>query len=95
MHKNKKVSKIKIKKNGPYLIFGNLPLAKEIIVLDREGDPIRWDKAGEYPIQESYALCRCGQSKNKPYCDGTHVKIEFDGTETATKKKYLEQAKKY
>lgn len=94
MHKNKKVSKIAIIKNGSYLIFGNLPLAKEIIVPDSKGDPIRWSKADEYPIQESYDLCRCGQSKNKPYCDGAHVKIGFDGTETASKKKYLEQAKK-
>jgi CDGSH-type Zn-finger protein len=94
MRKNKKVSKITIIKNGPYLIFDNLQLVKEIIVPDSEGDPIKWDKAGEYPNQESYALCRCGQSKNKPYCDGTHVKIGFDGTETASKKKYLEQAKK-
>jgi CDGSH-type Zn-finger protein len=28
------------------------------------------------------ALCRCGQSKNKPYCDGTHVKSNFKAEPT-------------
>ena len=27
-----------------------------------------------------YYLCRCGESKNKPFCDGAHNRVEFDGT---------------
>jgi CDGSH-type Zn-finger protein len=86
--------KIKVSKNGPYVVSGNLPLEKEIMVPDKEGNPEEWAKGEKYPNQENYALCRCGHSQNKPYCDGTHAKIKFDGTETAGIKKYSEQAKK-
>jgi CDGSH-type Zn-finger protein len=91
MKNNKKVS---IAKNGPYLISGNMPLAKDISVVGRSGQPEEWKKGKEYPEQESYALCRCGQSKNKPFCDSSHAKVNFDGTETASREPYAKQAEK-
>lgn len=86
--------KIKITKNGPYLVSGKLPLAKEIIELGPDNEPAEYGAGGKYPEQENYALCRCGRSDNKPYCDGTHIATNFDGTETASRKKYSEQAEK-
>lgn len=86
--------KIKITKNGPCLVSGNLPLQKEIIRADENGTPLRWEKGERYPEQENYALCRCGASKNKPYCDGSHLGINFDGTETASHKKFDECVEK-
>lgn len=41
---------------------------------------------------ENFALCRCGRSQNAPYCDGAHVKVGFDGTETASRSPYREQS---
>ena len=79
----KNVAKIKVSKNGPYLIYGGIPIQKQIIIADSEGTATEWQPSTKYPIQEKYALCRCGQSKNKPFCDGTHVKTGFDGTEAA------------
>lgn len=51
--------------NGPLMVYGN------VLVKDAEGNETRKQKAT--------AFCRCGQSSNKPYCDGTHRKIGFLG----------------
>lgn len=50
-------------KNGPYHAIGGVELE---------------DKQGFKPeTMDHYALCRCGKSKNKPFCDGTHIDTEF------------------
>jgi CDGSH-type Zn-finger protein len=89
-----KKGKIVIAKNGPYLVSGSLPLRKEIAKVGKDGEPEKWVKGMRYPAQENYALCRCGQSKRKPFCDNTHVEAGFDGTETASRKSFAEQAVK-
>jgi CDGSH-type Zn-finger protein len=60
---------IKVLPKGPYLIEGKFNL------FDFTGNRI---EAGE-----KIALCRCGASTNKPFCDGTHSKIGFDAAATA------------
>jgi uncharacterized Fe-S cluster protein YjdI len=57
---------IKVKKNGPLLVEGGCTLR------DSEGAVLA--------EQGPYALCRCGGSGKKPFCDGTHIKIKFDDT---------------
>lgn len=87
-------AKIKVYKNGPYIVSGRIPLATQTIYVNSEGYPSEWHEREKYPLQENCALCRCGQSKNRPFCDGTHTKVNFDGTETASRKKFLERAEK-
>lgn len=94
MPSKKKNKKVQVTKNGPYIVSGNVPLAKEKILVDEDGEPRKWVKGQSYPSKEEYLLCRCGRSKNKPYCDKTHLKVDFDGTETASRKKYNEQAER-
>jgi CDGSH-type Zn-finger protein len=85
---------IKVSKNGPYIASGGIPLSEQVIGIDAEGYSYAWHEGKAYPSQEKYALCRCGQSKNKPFCDGTHMEVNFNGTETATRKPYLDQIEK-
>lgn len=87
----KRKCRIVISKNGPYIVSGNIPFSKEVILSDEKGNSVEWKKVKSYPRQESYALCRCGNSKNKPYCDGSHLK-GFDGTETDSKRPFIERA---
>src|SRR5512147_1744334 len=76
--------RIIIIRNGPYVVKGDVPLVKKTQVVSEHGEPLTWQKDGEIAVsQGEYHLCRCGQSSNKPFCDGTHRKIDFDGTETA------------
>ncbi|WP_157206054.1 CDGSH iron-sulfur domain-containing protein [Methanosarcina vacuolata] len=74
--------KITVFKNGPYMVTGRVPLMTWEICKDEDTERLIWREVKKYPIRNRYALCRCGQSGNKPFCDGTHSKIHFDGTES-------------
>lgn len=62
---------IRIKENGPYLVEGDFTLV---------------DANGNEVPQTKRALCRCGGSTTKPFCDGTHSKIGFQGAIAAVEK---------
>lgn len=62
MHEEKKELEISISKNGPILIDGNVRIATA---------------NGEIIKKSKVALCRCGASNNKPFCDGQHNKVGF------------------
>lgn len=55
---------VEVTKNGPLLVYGNLT--------------IKHSDGTEDKKNKVTAFCRCGQSKNKPFCDGTHAKINFE-----------------
>jgi CDGSH-type Zn-finger protein len=83
--------KIEVTKDGPYLVSGGLSLSEQHIVVNAGGESLEYKEGRKFPKQEQYALCRCGHSSNKPFCDGTHAKVRFDGTETAGREPYLTQ----
>ncbi len=80
--------KIKICEDGPYTVYGGIPMSDQILLPDGEGLSTGWREGKKYPLQEEYDLCRCGKSKNKPYCDGAHNDFPFDGTETASREPF-------
>jgi len=88
----KEDARIQVTKDGPFMVTGSIPLVKQILVCDKKGNSIGWREGERYPLRETYALCRCGGSRTRPFCDGNHLKNAFDGTETASRKPYLERA---
>src|SRR5437016_13737753 len=56
-------------KNGPYIVTG------EVELIDVDGN--------KFPVEKRMALCRCGASTEKPFCDGTHSKRGFKAVEKA------------
>ena len=65
--------KITIRPNGPYLVEGEVELS------DVNGERV------DTTDRPRIALCRCGASVTKPFCDGTHSKIGFQAAEAAVK----------
>jgi CDGSH-type Zn-finger protein len=80
--------KIVITKNGPYVVTGSVPLAEQTSVPHPGGGSSKWRQGATFEASATYALCRCGRSANAPFCDGTHAKVGFDGTETASHEPY-------
>jgi CDGSH-type Zn-finger protein len=76
--------RIVVIRNGPYVVEGDIPLVHKTQVVSEFGEPLTWQNDGPLPTGEGkYYLCRCGGSSRKPFCDGTHRRNGFDGTETA------------
>ena len=75
--------RITVGENGPYYVEGGVPLVRAEIVVNGDGEAVGWRETGRIDAGEVYALCRCGQSADEPFCDNTHLGIGFDGTETA------------
>lgn len=88
--KKKLNAKIKILKDGPYVVTGNVKLTEKIIT--SQGKEYVYQDGRELPQGKTYTLCRCGKSKTPPFCDGAHLKCEFEGEETASKDHFKDRA---
>ncbi|RCW58702.1 CDGSH iron-sulfur domain-containing protein [Halanaerobium sp. ST460_2HS_T2] len=86
----KKQLKIKIIKDGPYCVFGAVPLSEKIIT--PVGKHYEYREGKKLPQKENYSLCRCGETKTPPFCDSYHNQMDFDGKETASKLDYKTRA---
>jgi CDGSH-type Zn-finger protein len=63
---------VQCRENGPFVIRG------AVRVIDHQGN--------EFPLppgKDTIALCRCGHSQKKPFCDGSHKQVGFQAAETA------------
>lgn len=85
--------KVVVERDGPYIIYGKLPLAQQFIMPDKMGESWFYQQGESYELQDGEtALCRCGQSKNHPFCDGHHATHEWDSRLTANHDGLLDEA---
>jgi uncharacterized Fe-S cluster protein YjdI len=56
---------VEVTENGPLMVYGNIK--------------VKMPDGSELSKSRATAFCRCGASGNKPYCDGSHKKIDFKG----------------
>jgi CDGSH-type Zn-finger protein len=63
---------IRCRENGPYVVHGNVQIT------DHLGNVFT-----PPPGKDTIALCRCGQSKRRPFCDGSHKECNFQAAESA------------
>ncbi|MFB4274409.1 ferritin-like domain-containing protein [Nonomuraea sp. MTCD27] len=83
--------RIVVLRDGPYVVYGGVPLRrKRKIVSEPEKNALTWQTGEPLETEDTYALCRCGHSGAKPFCDGTHAVIGFDGTESEVMRPYKE-----
>jgi CDGSH-type Zn-finger protein len=86
------LQRIEVTLDGPYRVRGRVPLRPARIVGDENGDPVDVE-VGEPPEAGTTSLlCRCGQSSTKPFCDDTHLTVDFDGKEVADRTPVAERA---
>lgn len=76
---------ISIARNGPYIVEGAVLLVRKTQIVSEYGEPLSWQLLSRYEVpRERYRLCRCGKSKQMPFCDNTHLLKPFDGREIAS-----------
>ena len=86
---------ITVSDKGPYMVSGEIPLTAKTPVMSEHGEPLTWKTSPSTETRSRYALCRCGASGNKPFCDGTHASTDWDSTERTTDETYAQRAKSY
>ena len=64
-------------------------------VMSEHGEPLAWERGEVVTSMPNYALCRCGRSEVKPFCDGAHLAFNFDGNETADTGSFSERSTTY
>ncbi len=91
---NAREYKVIIVSHGPYIIKGGLPVNRVRVVFDKDDIPVRYELVETYPAQETTSLCRCGNTRNRPFCDGTHNDIYFEGKEHPVPAPYKDNARR-
>lgn len=71
---------IQTTKNGPYIVSASVPIIEHFIIPNQQGESVNYAKGQQFTAEtQPMKLCRCGNSHNKPFCDGHHCDSDFHG----------------
>jgi CDGSH-type Zn-finger protein len=87
--------RIEVTRDGPYHVVGGPPLSEQWIVTNAGGESLDYREGTLFDTPPDCDLCRCGHSGNRPFCDGSHRTVRFDGTEMASQQPYLDRAETF
>lgn len=83
---------IKVTRGGPYIVSGGAPPLKTSTIVQKNGHSSTYADGKTFESKDGMALCRCGHSRHKPFCDGSHKTAGVDLTETASFAPLLEHS---
>lgn len=84
---------ITVTEKGPYLVYGRPPFCEQFIMPDPNNESWYFQQGRHFSTEaEPTALCRCGASQRKPYCDGSHTRADWDPSLTAPDRPLLADA---
>lgn len=86
--------KIKIMKDGPYIVNGLQLIVQKKSVLNKD-NILEEVETNRFDSKKEYHLCRCGASAEKPFCDGSHVSAKFNGDEVSDRRGYIDRSEMY
>ena len=91
--KDKAEIKITIDPKGPYILRGGVSIFEFFIVDGKDGKTLQYEKGDkDWSVGNVTTLCRCGASKGKPHCDGSHLKFDWNPELTAMDDKFMDGA---
>ncbi|MEM8618321.1 MAG: CDGSH iron-sulfur domain-containing protein [Actinomycetota bacterium] len=79
--------------DGPYLLHGPTVIRSAEYVYSEHGEPMTFSFGDGSAVDDMVALCRCGESANRPYCDGSHQASEWDPNDGDPEGTYEERAR--